>query len=185
MKILIMPVLLLLATTASVQAMTIQQADVRYSNGRYNIYFDVIIEADKGTVAKYMDDYTAWPQWSSVVTKVAVLEKTDERHSLLALELNSCLFIFCRTLKKTEKVTRIASGHLVTLTTRDNRDFRYAREIWKASAKGRRTQLVYDAVMEPGFSVPLFRNWIISSRIRKELKSSIEQLEKIARTPEP
>lgn len=187
MKYLFMPVLfLLVAGTTSAQAMTIQKAEITHNGGRYYIYFDVIIEADKATVSKYMDDYMAWPQWSSVVQKVTVLEKIDDRSSLLELELNSCLFIFCRTLSKTEKVTRISDGHLVTLTTRGNADFRYAREIWKASAEGDRTRLVYDAVMEPDiFVLPFMRNWVISSRIRKELKRSIEQLEQLAHSVAP
>ncbi len=179
-----MSFLLLLAVSAGTQAMTIQQADVSHSNGRYYIYFNVLIDADYKTVSRYMDDYSAWTQWSSVVQKVTLLHKVDGRSSLLQLQLNSCLFIFCRTLNKTEKVTRIASGHLITLTTKDNPDFRYAREIWKATAEAQQTRLVYDAVMEPGFTIPLFRNWIISSRIRKEFKRSIAQLEKIARSPQ-
>jgi len=168
----------------SAQAMTVKHTDIRHQNGRYYVHFNVLINADKHTVSTLMDDYNSWPQWSSVVNKVTILKQTDARTSLVKLKLNSCLLFFCKSLKKLQTVTRIAPGHLVTITTKGNKDFRYAREVWHASAEGGNTRLVYDAVMEPDFFVPpLMGRWLISSRIRKALQQSIAKLEQMAHHP--
>lgn len=177
-------IVMALCCTGNTYAMTVKHADIRHQNGRYYVQFNVLIEADKKTVASLMDDYSTWPQWSSVVKKVTVIKQTDARTTLMKLRLNSCLLFFCKSLNKHQTVTRVASGHLVTLTTENNNDFHYAREVWHASAEGDNTRLVYDAVMEPDFFVPpLMGRWIISSRIRKALQQSIAKLEQIAHHP--
>lgn len=179
-------IVMVLCCSSSTYAMTVKHTDIRHQNGRYYIQFNVLIEADKNTVASLMDDYSRWPEWSSVVSKVAILKQTDGRTSLVKLKLNSCLLFICKSLKKLQTVTRVAPGHLVTLTTKDNKDFKYAREVWHASAVGPRTRLVYDAVMEPDFFVPpLMGRWLISSRIRKALQQSIAKLEQMAHHSAP
>jgi hypothetical protein len=174
-------IVMALSCIGHAQAMTVKHADIRHQNGRYYVQFNVLINADKDTVSTLMDDYNSWPQWSSVVRKVIILKQTDTRTSLLKLKLNSCLLFFCKSLDKQQTVTRVAAGHLVTLTTKNNTDFRYAREVWHASAEGNHTRLLYDAVMEPDFFVPpLMGRWIISSRIRQALQQSIAKLEQMA-----
>lgn len=173
-----------LCCIGSTHAMTVKHTDIRYQDGRYYVQFNVLINADKHTVAGLMDDYSRWPQWSSVVKKVTVIKQTDARTTLVKLKLNSCLLFFCKSLKKLQTVTRVAPGHLITLTTKDNKDFHYAREVWYASAEGGDTRLIYDAVMEPDFFVPpLVGRWLISSRIRKALQQSIVKLEQLAHHP--
>ena len=96
-----------------------------------------------------------------------------------------CIPLFCKEVTRVEEVSMLASGDIQTKIIPDNSDFISGEALWKISAAGNRTQLTYQATIEPDFFIPpLLGTQMVINNMRKEFKTTFFRIEHIARINE-
>lgn len=154
---------------------------VTHDDGRYMVKFNVRIDADKATVRRHLTDYARYTRLSDSIRESRVIAIHSPDRARVAVTLDSCILVFCKTLRIVREVETRANGDLVTVVDPKESDFRYAHERWQIIGDGTGTRLVYDAELVPSFYVPpLIGPWLIKYRIRQELWTMAERLEQLA-----
>jgi hypothetical protein len=157
------------------------QTDVIHDDGRYLVKFNVHINAAQATVRRYLTDYAQYTRLSDSIRESRVLSIHSPDRARVALTLDACILMFCKTLNVVRDVETRANGDLVTVADPRESDFRYAHERWRIIGDGTGTRLDYDAELVPSFYVPpLIGPWLIKYRIGKELRTMTERLEELA-----
>ena len=173
---------LLLSFLHSGWAAEVRAVTVSEEHGRYTATFDAVIDAPIDEALRLMLTPGLWPQLSSIIIDAKVLENDDNGLRKVSVTFYDCIFIFCKTIHKTEDVTIKADGHIESQAIPEQSDFSYAHEDWHVFAEGDRTHIRYKTEMVPDFFVPpLIGPYVIKSHMRSQLIHIAENLEKLAR----
>lgn len=162
--------------------MTVVHSDVKHSGGHYTVTFEVLLDADSGAVRRLMTDYANLSQLSQRIVESRIVS-TQEKQTRVELVLRDCISVFCRTLRKVEDVKILAGGDMVTQALPELSDFRYAWEHWRIEDEYPRTRITYRSELALNFFVPpVIGPAMIVSKVREELESTANKLEKLAGT---
>lgn len=173
--------LLLSSALNPVWGAAVRAVDVSEEDGRYVASFDAVINAPMDKALPLMLTPGRWPQLSPLIVDAKVLEKGDDGPRKVSITFYDCIFIFCKTIHKTEDITILADGHIESLAIPEQSDFIYAREDWHIFAEDGRTHIRYKTEMVPDFFVPpLIGPYFIKSHLRSHLIGIADNLEKIA-----
>ena len=75
-------------------------------------------------------------------------------------------------------VYQSASCDLLAIIVPGQSDFKYGTTIWKITARGRRTLLVYEASMQPDFFIPpMIGRYLVQKKLKDELLVSFSRIE--------
>lgn len=163
-------------------AATVVNADVTHAGGRYIVTFDVRIDAHSAEVRRHLSDYAHYTRLSDSITESRIVRVYSPTHVRVAVRLDSCILIFCKVLNVVREVETLDNGDIVTEVDPAESDFSEARERWHISEDTGATRLTYAAELVPSFYVPpLIGPWLLKSRIRRELRTTAERLESLAR----
>ena len=158
---------------ADVQSVTVSEKD-----GRYTASFDAVIDAPLDKSRRLMLTPGRWPQLSPIIVDAKTLEKSGDMPSKVSITFYDCIFIFCKTIHKTEDITILADGRIESLAIPEQSDFSYAREDWHIFAEDGRTHIHYKTEMVPTFFVPpLIGPYFIKSHLRAHLIHIANNLE--------
>lgn len=175
-------VVLLLTALPPGWAAEVRSVSVSEKDNHYIADFDAVIDAPIGEALRLMLTPGVWPQLSPLIIDAKVLEKGDNGPRKVSVTFYDCIFIFCKTVHKTEDVTIGTDGHIESEAIPGQSDFRYAHEDWHIFAEGDRTRVRYKSEMVPDFFVPpLIGPYFIKSHMRSQLIHIAENLEKLAR----
>ena len=164
-----------------VVAKTILYTLVSHNAGRYQVVFDVLIDAEHARVRKIMADYEGWPRLSPVIEEVRRITVNDNGSETVRMSLHLCLWLYCKNLVKTGELAILDNGDIVVTGLPAQSDFRYTNEHWRTQPVEDRTRVKYKAELEPDFFVPpLIGPLYLKSRIRKELDATMLRLEQLA-----
>lgn len=170
-----------IAALSSAEAANVVGTRVTHDNGRYVVNFDVRIEADEASVRRQLTDYTHYTRLSDSITESRIVRTYSTTRVRVAVRLDSCILIFCKTVNIVREVETLKNGDIVTEADPAESDFSEARERWRISGDKGATRLIYDAELVPSFYVPpLIGPWLLKSRIRRELRTTAERLELLA-----
>src|SRR5712692_11642630 len=163
-----------------VAAMAVIHTDVTHSNGKYNVTFEVLVNADSRKVRRIMTDYAHLDRISGTIIESRILATENDKQRV-GLTIRSCVLFFCKTIKKVEDVETLENGDIVTIALPQFSDFHYAMEHWRILDEQTRTRIKYQAELWPSFYIPpLIGPWLVKSKIRAELKTSATILETLA-----
>lgn len=163
-------------------AVEVRSVTVSEEDGRYVAAFDAVIDAPIDEALRLMLTPGLWPQLSSIIIDAKVLEKDDSGLRKVSVTFYDCIFIFCKTIHKTEDVTTGADGHIESQAIPEQSDFSYAHEDWYVFAEDGRTHIRYKTEMVPSFFVPpLIGPYVIKSHMRTQLIHIATNVEELAR----
>lgn len=181
-RILIVNIFLMSTAFSPAWGAEVRNVDVSEEDGRYVASFDAVIDAPMDEVLPLMLTPGRWPQLSPLIVDAKVLEKGDNGPRKVSITFYDCIFIFCKTIHKTEDIIIMSDGHIESLAIPEQSDFSYAREDWRISAEAGRTHILYKTEMVPDFFVPpLIGPYFIKSHLRSHLINIANNLEKLAR----
>lgn len=159
----------------------ILDAEVAHADGRYQVSFDVLINADKDRTWALMTDYERLPRLSRTTTESRVLERQGDRLQRLRLTQRVCILFLCKDMRKTVHAASWNKNDIVVVADPTASDFRFSVEHWRVTARDGRTRVQYAAVVEPDFFVPpLIGPWLIKSVLRREIEATLQRLESLA-----
>lgn len=175
---------LLITAAPCCPAAEIVEVQVEQDSGAYHIYFEILIDAPRDRVYDVLSDYENMRELSPGIIKSEVLSGGAGDNAEIDLTLKPCVWILCRKMRKSSKVTINAYGAIVYTTIPESSDFKNGREqvIIKATQDPARSRVTYNASLEPDFFVPpLIGSWLIRKHVRQNLEVSMERVEKLAR----
>lgn len=162
-------------------AAEIIRTDVTHDGGMYTVEFEVRMQARERAVRALMTDYAQLTRLSDTVIVSEVLQQHGNGKQRIKLLLHACVLFLCKDIKKIEDVETLASGDIITEVVPQGSDFTQATERWQIMPDATQTRVRYQAQMTPSFFVPpLIGPYIVKSKIRAELVTSMRKLEQLA-----
>ncbi len=176
--------IMLMIIGAPSAAAEILHTTVTHENARYNVDFEVILDAPVERVRQHLTDYDKLARLSDTIVESRVLSREENRQRVFIM-LRPCVLFFCRTIRRTVDVEFSPDGQVLSLADPKNSDFKYSLERWNIAAAEERTRLRYTAEVEPSFYVPpLIGPWFVKSTITTELQTTAKKLEALAHASE-
>lgn len=172
--------LVLAAATAA--AGEIEQAEVRFRDGRYSVTAVLKLAAPAEAVRAVATDHDHLYRLSDTFQESVLLERYDAHHAKRRIRVHTCVLIFCFDFVMTERVEELDDGDIVTSIIPEESDFRAGWSRWEIRPRGPdATTLRFETEREPNFWIPpLIGPWIVKQKVRKELLESILRIEELA-----
>ena len=165
--------------------MEVQQLQVQFHGGEYQLSMTATLSAPMGRVAAVLRDYASYPQLDSRIVTSQVVSRPAPNRVELMTRINVCFAFFCRKVDRVEQVEERPDGLLATVIP-DRSDAKSGRTQTQlsASADGSHTTLVYSTQIVPKFWVPalLGRSLMLHS-LRDATISLFEHIEQRAAVP--
>ena len=173
---------MLLLAPAPVRAATVVTAEVLHAQGRYTIYFEVLIQADRDRARALMADYRSWPRLSRSLRSSELLARTQDGTEVVRTVYRPCILFICKTVVHVRRIRQEAGGDIVTVGVPESSDFESVTERWRILAHRHGTRVIYTGQLAPKFFVPpWFGPYLLGRTIRKELEYATARLEALAR----
>lgn len=156
-----------LAASAAAQALDVLRLESGYADGAYRVQFEAVLAASPRRVLEVLESYADYPQLDPRIIEARIVGAVDG-HPLLYTRLHGCLgSIFCRDMRRVEKVIELADG-LVAEAIPERSDVSSGRTETKVFADGTRTRLRYESRFEPSF-------WMPDMLVRGAMRRTLEQ----------
>ena len=177
-------VLWLLAGWTSAEAGEVLALDVAHEDDRYTVFAEAIIHAPIGAVRATLTDYAHLDRLNPSILRSDLLPSPGAGVTRVRTLIEACVLIFCRHFTRIEDVRMLDADRLEAELVADGSDFRAGQSDWRLVDVGPDTRLTYRASMTPAFGVPpLLGPVMIRRALQRELRTMLDNLEHLARTP--
>ena len=154
-------------------------------DGVYHISIAAEIAASEEHVRQVLTDYVHIYRLSDSIIESKVIESSIEEKTQVETVILCCIPVVCKEVTLVEEVSTLESGNLQTVILPEKSDFRSGKAIWEIIAKGDKTQLTYQANIEPDFFIPpVLGTKLVIANMRNEYKIALYRIEHIARINE-
>jgi hypothetical protein len=175
----------LCVTALQLHAIDISDLQVYENSGVYIIRMVAEIDAPAEYVHKVLTDYAHIYQLNPSITESQILPSPDNGAVRVRIRMLDCIFIFCVEFDRVEDVYELKTYdlHAVIVPTLSN--FRSGETDWRIEGKKERCQVIYEAQMEPEFTIiPIIGPSFFKRKLRKEMVASLSKVECIAKIQE-
>lgn len=154
-------------------------------NGVYHISITAEIAAAEEHVRQVLTDYVHIYRLSDSIIESKVLESSGGEKIQVETVILCGIPVVCKEVSLVEEVSILESGNLQTVILPEKSDFRSGKSIWEITAKGDKTQLTYQANIEPDFFIPpILGAQLVIANMRNEYIIALYRIEHIARINE-
>ena len=151
-------------------------------NGVYSIRVDMVVHAAPENVYDVLTDYANIHRLNPSITESELLAVSTDGVARVRTRIEDCVLVFCVDIVKVESVREVYAGHLSAETEPQASDFDYGRAEWWILQLGDYSRVVFEASMQPGFSLPpVIGPYVMKRKLRAEVLASFRNLECIAR----
>ena len=143
----------LAALPALGHALEVKAIDARVTDQRFHVQFEGVIDAPVERVVEVLTDYAGYAALDPRIRESRVIGTGAAGEVLLRTRIRACAGLFCRTVLRTEQVTR-ADDRLVAEVVASGGNVKQGitRTQWRGD--GQATRLWYQADFQPAFWVP-------------------------------
>ena len=178
-------VILLCVAALQVAAVDIKELEVSENGGIYSIKVAAVIDAPAEYVHRTLTDYAHIYRLNPSITQSDVLPSSGNGVVRVRTRILDCIFIFCMQLDRVEDVHEVPPYDLRAVIVPSLSNFRSGIAHWHIKAMGERSQVIYEAQMEPGFIIlPIIGPSFVKEKMRTEMASSLMRIECVARIQE-
>lgn len=172
-----------LLTTGAVEAAEVRDVTLGHDDGIYHLRLDARLDAPPVAVFAVITDYDRIHRLHRRVRESRVIRRIDARTAEVFTLLKGCVAaIFCKTLRRVERVTEHPPNELTAIVLPQGSDLKSGRVRWQLSADGDGTLLRYESEMEPAFWVPaLMGDALVARSLRNTTTDMIARVEVLAR----
>jgi hypothetical protein len=142
-----------LAAARDVGAMEVANADARYQDREYRVELDLVLDATPERVAAVLRDYANYPGLDSGILEAKVLSRPDAATVMLYTKLRACSGVFCRTVKRVERVQE-GAFELLAVVVPEQSDVVSGRTHTVLQTLNGKTRVRYQTSVSPKFWVP-------------------------------
>jgi hypothetical protein len=133
--------------------MEISKADARYQDREYRVELDLILDATPEQVQAVLRDYANYPGLDTSILESKVLSRPDAATVMLYTKLRACSGLFCRTVKRVERVHESAF-ELLAVVEPEQSDVLSGRTHTVLQTLDGHTRVRYQTSVSPKFWVP-------------------------------
>lgn len=168
---------------SAVHAAEVRMLEMGEREKRVWLEMVVALEAPPPAVFAVITDYENLHRLHRRIRESRVLRRVDARTSDIYTLLRGCVAaLFCRSIRRVERVTEHPPGELVAEVLPDESDLSYGAVRWRLEGDGEGSLLHYTTEIEPEFWVPhFFGDRLLASSLRRTTAQMIERVEDLAR----
>jgi hypothetical protein len=168
-----------------VDAVDITKLEISENGGVYHINLATVIDAPAEYVYRVLTDYVHIHRLHPSITQSDILPSPRAGVVRVRTRMLDCILIFCMALDRVEDISEVPPYDLHTVIVPSLSNFLSGKADWRIEAMGDRSQLTYEAQMEPNFPViPVIGPYFVKQKLRDELESSLTRIECIAKIEE-
>ena len=174
---LVLFLLIPLARTADLAELQVTETE-----GIYIINLVMQVQAPARYVHHVLTDYAHIYRLDPAIVDSEVLPSPDEGVVRVKTRIHDCIAFFCMKIDRVEDVRESNHGGLQVTTVPALSSFKSGYAEWKILRMEERTQVTYQAQMEPDFFIPpLIGSFFVKRKLRKSMLASLARIECIAR----
>ncbi len=173
----------LLGAVASwvVGAATLDFVVVTYESGRYALEAEAYMEAPRESIFAVLMDYDRMGRLSSAYKEYGFLDPAPDGTPVVFTRMEGCVLVFCRSLRRVERLEGNAPGYIRTVMLPAQSDFSYGISQWWLEPEAEGTRVVYHLEMEPDFWVPpIVGPWLLQRRLARGGAAAVDRIERLA-----
>lgn len=155
---------LLLVAAVPAHALTIERAESRFVDKRYQFEFIAILDAPVDRVEAVLRNYANYTTLDARILEAHIEGRPTDYEAILATTVRACFGPFCRNVKRVEKVHE-APLELTAITVPERSDVKFGETHTMLSISEGRTRVSYRTTITPGFWVPPIagRRWLLNT----------------------
>jgi hypothetical protein len=177
--------IVLYLTALQVDALDIKELQISENGGIYHIRLVAVIDAPAEYVHRVLTDYVHLHRLHPSIIQDDILASPGNGVVRVRTRMLDCIFIFCVELDRVEDVREVSPYDLHSVVVPSLSNFRSGEADWHIDEMGDRSQVVYEAQMEPDFTiVPIIGPMFIVEKLRDEMVTSLARIECIAKIEE-
>jgi hypothetical protein len=146
---------MLSASCSDVFALEVAQADARYQDKEFRVDLDLVLDASAERVQAVLRDYDNYPRLDGSILEAKVLSRGDAASLTLYTKLRACAGLFCRTVKRVERVQE-GNFELLAEVVPEQSEVISGRTHTVLQTLDGRTRVRYRTSVAPKFWVPTF-----------------------------
>lgn len=163
-------------------AAELNELQVSETKGVYSISLVMQLQAPVRYVHRVLTDYERVYRLDPAIVDSEVLPSPDEGMVRVKIRIHDCISFFCMTIDRVEDVRELDHGGLQATTVPALSSFKSGHAEWTILRIEERSQVTYQAQMEPDFFIPpLIGSYFVKQKLRKSILASLLRIECIAR----
>jgi hypothetical protein len=173
--------LLCLLTSRSIDA-GLAELHVSESQGIYSINLVMQMQVPARYVYRVLTDYVHIYRLDPAITDSEILSSPVAGVVRVRTRIAGCIALFCMKIDRVEDVRELGDDTLQVTTIPNLSRFKSGHAEWKILGMEGRTQVIYQAQMEPDFYIPpLIGSYFVTQKLRQSILASLAKIECIAR----
>lgn len=148
-------VLVMLTVATNAAAFEVLHAEAHYQDKEYRVELDLILNAPAQQVESVLRDYDSYPMLDAGILESRVAERVDAETVLLYTKLRACAGVFCRTVKRVERVQE-RPFELLAMVIPEQSDVVSGSTHTVLQTMESKTRVRYRTSVAPKFWVPTF-----------------------------
>jgi len=165
-----------------VRGAELAELQVGESEGVYRISLVMQVQAPAHHVQRVLTDYPRIYRLNPAITESEVLPAPDDGVVRVRTRMLDCIGFFCKEIDRVEDVRESGTGGLEATTVPALSSFKSGSAEWQIHGMGERSQVSYQAQMEPDFYIPpLIGSYFVKQKLVQAMLASVERIECIAR----
>lgn len=170
------------AGAAAAAGSVLERVEVTRNAERYLLEGEVVIRAPRASVYAVITDFEHLAELDDGIAESRVVERLDDRTTLVYTRLNGCVIVFCREVERLERVERVSDSEIVAHSIPDDSgDIAYSSSRWLLSTEGDTTRVVYATEIDPAFWIPpLIGTAVVRKVLRDRVRATLGNLEQAA-----
>ena len=112
------------------RAATLDSVIVTYDSGRYALEAEAFMDAPRESIFSVLMDYDRIGRLSSAYKEYGYLDPASDGTPVVFTRLEGCVLIFCRSLRRVERLEGDEPGYIRTVMLPEQSDFSYGVAQW-------------------------------------------------------
>ncbi len=163
------------------RAATLDSVIVTYESGRYGLEAEAFMDAPRESIFAVLVDYERIGRLSRAYKEYGFMDPAPDGTPIVFTRLEGCVLIFCRSLRRVERLEGDEPGYIRTVMLPEQSDFSYGLAQWWLVPEATGTRVTYHLEMEPDFWVPpLIGPWILQRRLKRGGEAAVGRIERLA-----
>ena len=174
--------LLLCLQTPPSYAAGVAELHVSESQGIYSINLVMQMQVPARYVHRVLTDYVHIYRLDPAIIDSEILPSPEAGVVRVRTRIADCIALFCMKIDRVEDVRELGDDTLQVTTIPTLSSFKSGHAEWKILGMEKRTQIIYQAKMEPDFYIPpLIGSYFVTQKLRQSILASLAKIECIAR----
>lgn len=162
---------------------SLQQVRVEREGRRFHLVADAEMEATATAIYDVLVDYDddRFGQISEIYKESGYLAPDDDGTPIVYTLVEGCLVVFCRSMRRVERLEAIKPRFIRTTALPERSDFKYSQSEWVLVQDGDVTSITYQLTIEPDFWLPPFVGpWYLKRILQRGGIRAVARIEELA-----